>query len=160
LRGKSKKTNKLRFFYVSCAVPIIVQSGGNVVVLVVVLVLVEVLVLVLVLVDVDVELLDDVVVVVGVVISSTYPSILHSASLNVISIKLIQSPVDLILTIVAPSGTVVEYPDVNVTLSTPVSKAVVYPFKLEYRLNGPVSDPATVNVNVTIIWFYFIMVHN
>jgi len=58
---------------------------------------------------------------------------------------------DATLTIVVPSGTrILVYPAKRATLLTPVSNADIYPSRSEYRLKGPVSDPAVVKVIVTI----------
>ena len=49
--------------------------------------------------------------------------------------------------VVVPLGTSVDvYPPTRRILDTLVSKAVTYPSVFEYRLNGPVSAPAVVNV--------------
>jgi hypothetical protein len=59
---------------------------------------------------------------------------------------------DITLIMVVPLGTsVLVYPAKRDALATPVSKAPVYPSTSEYRLKGPVSDPATVSVIVTIM---------
>jgi len=73
---------------------------------------------------------------------------------NVISILFEQSPVDCTLTIVVKLGTKAEeYPAKRAALLTPVSNAEIYPSVSEYRLKGPESIPATVNVISTVILF-------
>jgi hypothetical protein len=44
-----------------------------------------------------------------------------------------------------------EYPASNDALDTPDSNAEVYPSRFEYKLKGPESAPATVNVINTVI---------
>jgi hypothetical protein len=109
----------------------------SVVVLVVVLELVEVEVLVLVLVDVLVDVLVEVLVVVVRLIG--------------IRSKLLQTPVDNTLIVVAASGTDVRrYPANIAALDTPVTIGTEYPSASEYKLKGPVSTPAVVNVTNTV----------
>jgi len=68
------------------------------------------------------------------------------------SIKLVHTLTDFTLTVVVPSGTrLVVYPATILALETPVSKGMANPSRFEYRLNGPVSLPATVNVIITVI---------
>jgi len=75
---------------------------------------------------------------------------------NVISTLFEQSPIDCTLTIVVKSGTnIEEYPAKRVALLNPVSNAEIYPSRFEYRLKGPESVPATVNVINTVILFGF-----
>jgi hypothetical protein len=105
----------------------------------VVLVVVE-LVLVLVLVVVLVLLLLVVVVVVGGIGETG------------ISIKFVHTPSDITLIIVVLLGTEdEEKPASNDTVLIPVSKGETYPSISEYRLKGPESTPATVNVIKTVL---------
>jgi hypothetical protein len=68
---------------------------------------------------------------------------------------LLQSPTDFTLIIVVKSGTNAEaYPASKADLETPVSKADTYPSKFEYKLKGPESVPATVNVINTVITLF------
>ena len=63
-------------------------------------------------------------------------------------------PVDWHLIVNAPSGTnEVAYPKSKLDVDTPVTKGVVYPSASLYKLNGPVADPA--NVNVIIIFIIY-----
>jgi hypothetical protein len=57
--------------------------------------------------------------------------------------------------IVVPAGTNVDvYPASKLAFDTPVSNGVEYEFAFEYKLNGPVEEPAVVNViNTVILWF-------
>jgi hypothetical protein len=46
------------------------------------------------------------------------------------------------------------YPANKLDFATPVSNGVEYEFASEYKLNGPVEEPAVVNViNTVILWF-------
>jgi hypothetical protein len=76
---------------------------------------------------------------------------------NVISILFEQSPIDCTLTIVVKSGTEAdEYPARRAALLTPVANAETYPLMFEYRLKGPASAPAVVNVINTVILFGYL----
>jgi hypothetical protein len=73
-------------------------------------------------------------------------------SSNSKSINVLQTPVDIIRTVVVKSGTnEEEYPDSNEALLTPVSNAEENPSKFENKSKGPLSAPATVNVINTVI---------
>ena len=48
-----------------------------------------------------------------------------------------------------------EYPASNADLGTATSNADVYPSRFEYKLKGPESVPAVVNVINTVILFGF-----
>jgi hypothetical protein len=57
--------------------------------------------------------------------------------------------------LVVRSGTTTDiYPARRDDLGTLNAKAVVYPSTFEYRLNGPESDPAEVNVTITVCAIY------
>jgi hypothetical protein len=76
---------------------------------------------------------------------------------NIISIYVVHVPVDNTLIVVVKSGTSEDaYPASKSTLGTAVSNAVVNPSRFEYKLKGPESVPAVVNVINAVIWFYFI----
>ena len=78
------------------------------------------------------------------------------APVTLIFIKLVHTPVDLTCTIDVKFGTTVDvYPATNANLLTLVANAVKNPSMFEYKLNGPVSDPAVVNVINTVICFGF-----
>jgi hypothetical protein len=69
-----------------------------------------------------------------------------------ISIKFVHTPSDITLIIVVLLGTEdEEKPASNDTVLIPVSKGETYPSISEYRLKGPESTPATVNVIKTVI---------
>lgn len=73
------------------------------------------------------------------------------------SAKFEHSPIDITLTTDVKSGARAdEYPSSKAVFETPVSNADENPSTSEYRLKGPVSAPAVVNVINTVI-SYFIL---
>jgi hypothetical protein len=77
---------------------------------------------------------------------------------TVSSIKLLHNSLtDLTSILVVPSGTTVDVYPANKTLfSINSANGSIYPLTFEYKLNGPVSISATVNVINNVILFDFI----